>query len=50
MSIKSMADKLFEYVLVFTSEWEQPELEYLDADELFSRFRQEYAFTLRYER
>ena len=46
MSIKSMADKLFEYFLVYTSEWEQPELEKRDADEVFSQFWQEYAFAL----
>lgn len=46
MSIKSMADKLFEYFLVYTSEWEQPELETRDADELFAQFWQEYAFAL----
>ena len=46
MSIKSMADKLFEYFLVYTSEWEQPELEDRDADELFAQFWQEYAFAL----
>ena len=46
MSIKSMADKLFEYFLVYTSEWEQPELESRDADEMFAQFWQEYAFAL----
>ncbi len=46
MSIKAMADKLFEYFLVYTSEWEQPELENRDADEVFSQFWQEYAFAL----
>lgn len=46
MTIKDMADKLFEYFLVYTSEWEQPELESCDADEVFSQFWQEYAFTL----
>lgn len=46
MSIKSMADKLFEYFLVYTSEWEQPELEKRDADEVLSQFWQEYAFAL----
>lgn len=46
MSIKAMADKLFEYFLVYTSEWEQPELETCDADEVFTQFWQEYAFTL----
>ena len=34
------------YFLVYTSEWEQPELETRDADELFSQFWQEYAFAL----
>ena len=46
MSIKSMADKLFEYFLVYTSEWEQPEMELRDADEVLGQFWQEYAFTL----
>ena len=46
MSIKSMADKLFEYFLVYTSEWEQPELEKRDADEVLGQFWQEYAFAL----
>ncbi len=46
MAIKSMADKLFEYFLVYTSEWEQPELEKRVADEIFGQFWQEYAFAL----
>ncbi len=46
MSIKVMADKLFEYFLVYTSEWEQPELERRDADEVLGQFWQEYAFAL----
>ena len=46
LSIKSMADKLFEYFLVYTSEWEQPDMELLDADEVFQHFWQEYAFAL----
>ena len=45
-SIKNMADKLFEYFLVYTSEWEQPELEELDADEVMQQFWHEYAFAL----
>lgn len=45
-SIKNMADKLFEYFLVYTSEWEQPEVERLDADEVMQQFWQEYAFAL----
>ena len=46
VSIKTMADKLFEYFLVYTSEWEQPELEKQDADEVLGQFWQEYAFAL----
>lgn len=46
MSIKGMADKLFEYFLVYTSEWEEPEMELCDADELMQQFWQEYAFAL----
>ena len=46
LSIKSMADKLFEYFLVYTSEWEQPDMEDLDADEVFQHFWQEYTFAL----
>lgn len=45
-SIKDMADKLFEYFLVYTSEWEQPELERMNADEVIGQFWQEYAFAL----
>ena len=46
VSIKAMADKLFEYFLVYTSEWEQPELENMDADEIMGLFWQEYTFAL----
>ena len=46
MRIRAMADKLFEYVLVYASEWEHPELEPMDADELFGQFWGEYAFSL----
>lgn len=45
-SIKEMADKLFEYFLVYTSEWEQPEFELVDADEVMLHYWQEYAFSL----
>ncbi|MBQ6206512.1 MAG: HAMP domain-containing protein, partial [Oscillospiraceae bacterium] len=45
-SMKAMADKLFEYFLVYTTEWEQPDMELLDADELFRQICQEYAFSL----
>ena len=45
-SIREMADKLFEYFLVYTSEWEKPDLELMDADEVMRQFWQEYAFSL----
>ena len=38
--------KLFEYFLVYTSEWEQPEMEAQNADEVLGQFWQEYAFAL----
>lgn len=44
--IKSMADKLFEYFLVYTAEWEEPDLERRDADELLQHLLGEYAFSL----
>lgn len=44
--IKSMADKLFEYFLVYTAEWEPPDLEQRDADELLQHLLGEYAFSL----
>lgn len=46
LSIKSMVDKLFEYSFVYTSEWEPPEMEIRDADEVLGQFWQEYAFAL----
>ena len=44
--IKSMADKLFEYFLVYSSEWERPIRELVDADELFQQMWGEYEFAL----
>lgn len=46
MQIKSMADKLFEYFLVYSSEWEEPALEQVDADGLIQQFWGEYSFSL----
>lgn len=46
LRIKTMADQLFEYFLIYSSEWEQPELETADADGLFQQFWGEYAFSL----
>ncbi len=46
VSIKTMAEKLFEYSLVYTSEWEETDSEAVDADELFQQVWHEYAFSL----
>ncbi|MDO4517434.1 MAG: HAMP domain-containing sensor histidine kinase [Bacillota bacterium] len=46
LCIKAMADKLFEYFLVYCSEWEEPNLEDADGDELFRQFWGEYVFSL----
>lgn len=46
LQIKSMADKLFAYFLVYSSEWETTEVETADADSLFQQFWGEYAFSL----
>ncbi|MGO5023132.1 HAMP domain-containing sensor histidine kinase [Lawsonibacter sp. LCP25S3_G6] len=46
LQIKSMADKLFEYVLVYSSEWAAPCLEHRDGDELLQHLLGEYAFSL----
>ena len=48
-AIRSMTDKLFEYFLVYATEWEQPVMETLDADGLIVPLWQEYAFTLESE-
>lgn len=44
--IRDMADKLFEYFLVYSSEWEPTELEPADADQVLQQFWGEYAFSL----
>ncbi|MCI8400378.1 MAG: HAMP domain-containing histidine kinase [Oscillibacter sp.] len=49
LQIKDMADKLFEYFLVYSSEWESPDMETADADELFQQLWGEYAFSLENE-
>lgn len=46
LQIKSMADKLFEYVLVYSSEWAPSGLESRDGDELLQHLLGEYAFSL----
>ena len=47
--IRALTDKLFEYFLVYATEWEQPEFEMFDADSLIVTLWQEYAFTLERE-
>lgn len=49
LQIKNMADKLFEYFLVYSSEWEPVELESADADQVLQQFWGEYAFSLENE-
>lgn len=46
LRIKEMADKLFEYFLVYSSEWERPDMEAADADDVLRHFWSEYAFSL----
>ena len=46
LRIKEMADKLVEYFLVYSSEWEKPGLETVAADEVLRHFWSEYAFSL----
>lgn len=46
LSIKSMADKLFSYFLVYASEGAEPALEEHPAQEVFVQSWQEYAFAL----
>ena len=48
-AIRSMTDKLFEYFLVYATEWEQPVMESLNADRLIGPLWEEYAFTLESE-
>ena len=44
--IKTMADQMFEYFLVYSSEWEEQELECADADMMFRQIMEDYAFAL----
>ena len=46
LRIKEMADKLFEYFLVYSSEWEHPDMEAANADDVLRHFWSEYAFSL----
>ncbi len=49
LRIKSMADKLFTYFLVYSSEWEQPDMELIEADALLRQSWGEYSFSLESE-
>lgn len=44
--IKNMADKLFQYALVYATQWESAELEAVDADELLLQILEDYAYSL----
>ena len=44
--IKTLADQIFEYFLVYSAEWEQPDLEPQDADTLLGPIWSDYAFSL----
>ena len=46
MRIKTMADQLFEYFLVYATEWEPVEMEIADADPLFQQILGDYAYSL----
>lgn len=46
MRIRDMADKLFQYFLVYATEWESAETEELDADMLFLQILDDYAGSL----
>lgn len=46
LRIKSMADDMFEYFLVYSAEWEQPDMDEQDADTLLEQAWDEYSFSL----
>lgn len=46
MRIRDMADKLFQYFFVYATEWENAEMESVDADMLFSQILGDYASAL----
>lgn len=49
LRIKTMADQMFEYFLVYSAEWEQPDTELQDADTVLEQFWGEYALSLQSE-
>ena len=46
LRIKNMADQLFEYFLVYATDWESDDLETVDADQLFQQILEDYAYSL----
>ncbi len=46
LRIKSMADDMFEYFLVYSAEWEHPDMDEQDADTLLEQAWDEYSFSL----
>lgn len=46
MRIKTMADQLFEYFLVYATEWEPAEMEIVDADPFFQQILEDYVCAL----
>lgn len=46
MRIKTMADQLFEYFLVYATEWEPVQMETLEADPLFQQILEDYTYAL----
>ena len=46
MRIKTMADQLFEYFLVYATEWESAETEVVEADPLFQQILEDYTYAL----
>lgn len=46
MRIRQMADKLFAYFLAYATEWENVDMETVDADQLFQQILGDYAYAL----
>ena len=46
LRIKNMADQLFEYFLVYATDWENDDMETADADQLFRQILEDYAYSL----
>jgi signal transduction histidine kinase len=46
LRIKNMADQLFEYFLVYATDWESEETEIVEADQLFRQILEDYAYAL----